>query len=101
VAEGVCPDKTTENRNNASCSSGRGQRAALEMQIESKPEQRLYDIPSAVGYLQSIGAMAITKSFVRTLIASGGIPHLKLGKKYYVTRSAMDDWLTRHERRNR
>jgi excisionase family DNA binding protein len=60
---------------------------------------KLYDIEAAVGYLRSIGASSASKNCVRTLICSGQIPHIRLGKKFYVTQSSLDSWLERHERR--
>jgi excisionase family DNA binding protein len=62
-------------------------------------EQRLFDIPSAAKYLQSIGASAVTTITVRTLVSSGKLPHIKIGRRFYITRVAMDSWLANHERR--
>jgi excisionase family DNA binding protein len=61
----------------------------------------LFDIAQAVGYFHEIGAKAATRNFVRTLIISGGIPHLKLGRKFYVSKTAIDEWLAKHERRTK
>jgi len=62
-------------------------------------DPRLFDIDDAVKYFREIGAAGVTRNFVRELIASGGIPHLKLSRKYYVTKNSIDEWLIRHERR--
>jgi excisionase family DNA binding protein len=62
---------------------------------------RLYDIPGIVGYLQSVGATAATSTFVRGLINSGQLPHLKIGKAFYVSKAALDAWLAKAERRSR
>jgi excisionase family DNA binding protein len=62
-------------------------------------EQRLFDISAAVAYLRGLGATAATPNLVRTLIASGSLPHLRLGKKFYVSKAAIDLWLSRSERR--
>ena len=61
--------------------------------------RRLFDIVSAVAYFQSIGADAATVSFVRTLINTGQVPHERIGKKFYVTRDALDGWILKHQRR--
>lgn len=61
----------------------------------------LFDIGAAVAYLHGIGANAATIRFVRGLINSGQVPHVKIGKKFFVTRDALDTWISRHERRAR
>jgi len=63
--------------------------------------RRLFDIEAAVQYLRSVGATAATKNFVRGLIASGQIAHLRVSKKFYVSRESLDAWITKHERRAR
>jgi excisionase family DNA binding protein len=74
----------------------------MEKIIAERPEpQRLFDILAAVAYLKNIGADGATVSFVRGLISSGQIPHLKIGKKFFVSRTALDAWLAGHERRRR
>ena len=67
----------------------------------SSDPQRLFDIPAATEYLRSIGASAATRSFVRTLINTGQITHMKISKKFYVSREALDGWIARAERRVR
>lgn len=57
--------------------------------------QRLFDIASAAEYLRGIGATAATKNFIRRLINSGQIPHLRIGKKFYCTRESLDVWIAR------
>jgi hypothetical protein len=47
---------------------------------------QLFDIGAAADYLKSIGAGSATIYFVRTLVSSGQIPHLRIGKKFYVSR---------------
>jgi Helix-turn-helix domain len=65
------------------------------------PEQRLFDVKDATAYLVSIGARGATVSFVRTLISSAQVPHLRIGKKFYVSRASLDRWLETRERRAR
>jgi excisionase family DNA binding protein len=76
-------------------------RGRIKMQIEPKPEQRLFDVSAAAAYLQSIGATAASKNFIRGLIASGQVPHLKIGKRFFVSRTALDGWLSNRETRFR
>jgi excisionase family DNA binding protein len=61
--------------------------------------RKLFDIPSAVAYLRAIGAESATISFVRMLINTGQVPHLRIGKKFHITREALDHWISNHERR--
>ena len=63
--------------------------------------RRLLDIIAAVAYLQSLGATSATTNFVRGLIARGEIPHLKISKKFYVSKGSLDRWIETRERRNR
>jgi len=60
---------------------------------------RLFDIGAAVNYLREIGATAATKNFVRGLIATGQINHIRIGRKYYVSREALDTWIVKRQRR--
>jgi hypothetical protein len=62
---------------------------------------RMFDIRGAVAYLKQIGCDAATVNFVRSLISTGQVPHLHIGKKFYVTRVALDQWLAKSERRAR
>ena len=65
-------------------------------------EKRLFDINGAVEFLRSIGATGVTKSSVRSLIATGGLPVIPgLGRKFYISRAALISWLDRHEKRLR
>lgn len=62
---------------------------------------RIFDIPAAVEYVRSLGASGVTICTIRSEIASGRVPHTKLGKKFYVSKTALDAWITRAERRTR
>jgi excisionase family DNA binding protein len=64
-------------------------------------DQTLFDIPDAVKCFHEKGAKAATKNFVRNLIADGQLPHLRIGKKFYVSKAAIDRWLETREKRNR
>ncbi len=71
-------------------------------QVESAAhEPRLFDIAAAVAYFHAIGADAATVNFVRSLIATGQVPAEKIGKKFYVSKNALDGWIYSHERRRR
>jgi excisionase family DNA binding protein len=63
--------------------------------------QRLFDVHAAAQYLREIGAGAATVGFVRGLISAGEVPHLRIGKKFYVSRAALDRWIEQRERRGR
>jgi len=64
-------------------------------------EQRLFTIQDAAKYLCSIGAFGVTPYTVRGLIASGQLAHIRLGRRFFVTRAAMEAWLASHEKRMR
>ena len=61
--------------------------------------RRLFDLPAATTYLRELGAEGVTLNFVRGLVNSGAVPHLRIGRRFYVSRGALDHWLTSHERR--
>jgi hypothetical protein len=61
-------------------------------------DQRLFDVQSAAKYLQSIGAAGVTPWTIRGLLSSGAVPCVKLGRRFYVSRVALDAWLRKHER---
>jgi excisionase family DNA binding protein len=63
--------------------------------------QRLFTVEGAAKYLVEIGAAGVGVHFVRQLIVSGAIPHVRMGRRYYITRAALDEWLLKHERRAR
>jgi excisionase family DNA binding protein len=68
---------------------------------ETDTERRLFDIQAAVLYLRSIGAAGVGTHFVRSLISSGQLPHIRMGKRFYVSRGALDSWLEKNEKRSR
>lgn len=61
---------------------------------------RYFDIPAAVVYLRSLGFMA-TAWTVRTAINEGRLAHIKEGKKFHVSKAALDGWLAKAEKRAR
>jgi excisionase family DNA binding protein len=64
-------------------------------------QQRLFDIAAAVTYLHTLGAKAATPNFVRQLINSGSVPHVRIGKKFYISRESLDLWISSRQRRSR
>lgn len=62
---------------------------------------RLFDIPAAVEYVRSLGANGVTAYTIRTAINSGRLAKAQLGKKFYVTKEALDSWISQAERRAR
>jgi excisionase family DNA binding protein len=62
---------------------------------------RFFDILAVVEHLHSIGLTGITPWTVRMAINSGRLAHIKEGKKFYVSKSALDTWLAKAEKRVR
>lgn len=62
---------------------------------------RVFDLPAAVQYVHSLGATGVTIHTVRSEINAGRIPRSKIGKKFYVSKAALDSWILRAERRAR
>ncbi|MGC1416880.1 MAG: helix-turn-helix domain-containing protein [Candidatus Acidiferrum sp.] len=60
---------------------------------------QLFDISAAAEYLRSVGATGATKNFIRGLICTGQVAHVRIGKKFYLSRQALNAWLAKHERR--
>jgi hypothetical protein len=63
--------------------------------------QRLFDIADAVVYLQSLGAKTASVNFVRGLISTGQVPHLRIGKKFFIGREALDRWIDQRQRKTK
>ncbi len=63
--------------------------------------RRLFDLKQAAEYLQSVGAGGTTLYFIRSLVNSGRLPHVRLGRRFYVTKVAIDSWLERAETRRK
>jgi len=65
----------------------------------SSETPKLFDVRGAAEYFRSIGAGSATMNFVRTIIASGQLPHIRIGKKFFVAREAIDRWIENRQRR--
>jgi excisionase family DNA binding protein len=61
---------------------------------------RFFDIPAAVEHLRSLG-FNVTPWTIRTAINSGRLAHIKEGKKFHVSKAAIDAWLTKAEKKMR
>jgi predicted DNA-binding transcriptional regulator AlpA len=64
-------------------------------------DRSLFDIVAAAAYVCSIGATGVSPKCIYNLMASGEVPRIKIGKKFFVSKRALDEWLIRHERRAR
>jgi len=64
-------------------------------------QQQLFDVNDAAAYLIALGAKGVTVHFVRALINSGQLAHVPMGKKFFVSKTALDGWLSRSEKRRR
>lgn len=62
---------------------------------------RYFDIPAAAVYANSIGLTGVTAYTIRMAINSGQLPHIKIGKKFHLSKAAIDAWLTKAEKRVR
>jgi excisionase family DNA binding protein len=67
----------------------------------TEQQRQLFDILAIVAYLKSIGADGATPNFARGLITSGQVAHIRVGRKYYVSRAALDRWLETQAKRSR
>lgn len=72
-----------------------------ESATSTNSEQRLFDLRAAVAYLHSIGATSATLNFVRGLVSAGEVSHVRIGKKFHVSRASLDRWIENHDRRRR
>jgi hypothetical protein len=66
---------------------------------QNTSERRLFDVEAAVLYLRQLGAEGATANFIRNLINRSEVAHIKIGKKFYVSRDGLDRWITNHERK--
>jgi hypothetical protein len=62
---------------------------------------RVFDLAAAVTYVRSLGATGVTIHTIRSEINAGRIACTKLGKKFYVSKTALNAWILRAERRVR
>jgi excisionase family DNA binding protein len=62
---------------------------------------RFFDIQGAAMYANSIGLSGVTSYTIRGAISAGRLPCIKVGKKFHISKSAIDAWLARAEKRVR
>ena len=73
----------------------------MTLATQVSADRRLFDVHTGAAYLREIGATSATVTFVRGLISRGEVPHVKIGKSFFVTREALDSWIGRRERKSR
>lgn len=71
----------------------------MPVETTTETKRRLFDVQAAAAYLRELGAEAVTVNFVRMLINSGAVPHLRMGRRHYLTRESLERWIENHERR--
>lgn len=69
--------------------------------VPEKTPPRINDVHGIVEYFRELGATSTTETFVRSLINRGELPHIKIGRKFYIARAAVDVWISSRERRRR
>jgi excisionase family DNA binding protein len=61
---------------------------------------RLYTVEGAADYCRSLGLIGVTVSTVRRVLASGELKRVAgIGKRYYVSQTAIHEWLSAHEKK--
>lgn len=60
---------------------------------------QLLDVKSACDYMKSIGVSSATINSTRTIFAQ--IPHIRIGKRFFVSRENLDGWISNRQRRSR
>jgi hypothetical protein len=68
---------------------------------ESPSTASYRNIAGLVEYARGKGIVTATKNWIRTLIASGELPHIRCGKAFYVSVRSFDTYLENHARRRR
>ncbi len=58
---------------------------------------QLFDVKAACEYLKSIGVTAATINSTRTIF--GQVPHVRIGKRFYVSRESLERWIDQRQRR--
>jgi hypothetical protein len=60
---------------------------------------QLLDVKAACDYLKSIGVSAATINSTRVIF--GQVPHIRIGKRFYVSKENIDAWLANRQRRTK
>ena len=61
--------------------------------------QRYFGFDEAASYAQSIGLRSATSWTLRRLVSAGRLKSLRLGRRIYLSKNALDEMLSRLERR--
>ena len=67
------------------------------MNVSGTPQ--LFDVKAACDYLKSIGVSGATVNSTRTIF--GQVPHVRIGKRFYVSKESLDTWISNRQRRSR
>jgi excisionase family DNA binding protein len=71
-------------------------------EVVSFPEsQSQFSVKDAPEYLKSLGVSTATTYTVRRLINAGAFPKIKVGRAFFISKAAIDDWLARSARKVR
>jgi excisionase family DNA binding protein len=62
-------------------------------------QPHVFDLAAAVVYVRGLGATGVTIHTIRSEIAAGRIPRIRIGKKFYLSKTALDAWISQAERR--
>ena len=74
--------------------------SAPDVQIpDESPGRRAFTFTSGAEYMRSAGFDGVTSWTLRRLAATGTLKRLKLGRRYFLTREALDELVNRLERR--
>ena len=60
---------------------------------------QLFDVKAACEYLKSIGVVAATINSTRTIF--GQVSHIRVGKRFYVSKESLDSWLVNRQQKGR
>ncbi|MGC2764945.1 MAG: helix-turn-helix domain-containing protein [Candidatus Acidiferrum sp.] len=63
--------------------------------------QSQFSVKDAPEYLKSLGVSTATTYTVRRLINQGAFPKIKVGRAFFVSKQAIDEWLQRSARKAR
>jgi excisionase family DNA binding protein len=59
----------------------------------------MFTVEEAAAYFVYLGATGVTHWTVRGLIKSGQLIYEPIGRRFYVSRSSIDDYISKRERR--
>lgn len=74
---------------------------ALTAGAPTEQQRQLFDFEGSANLLVGQGADSATVPFVRGLVNRGELPFVKIGKKFFIRRVDLEQWVERHARRRR